>query len=110
MNIKVTTSCGTATTRYRFKCVSTNSCGGPILPIVVVSPNPVSATLRVSLEENKGIQQEKSTQSIREIRIIDKVGNVKRAVKYGQNLKSVSIDFSGLLPDVYTVVVYDGYN
>lgn len=110
MRIAITTSCGTAYVRYRFKCVTYNSCGGPILPRVVVSPNPVSTTLRVSLEENSDIRQEKSTQSIREIRIIDKVGNVKRAVKYGHSLKSVSVDFSDLSPDVYTVLIYDGYN
>jgi hypothetical protein len=109
MYITITTSCGTTSARYRFKCVSFNLCGGPTPSIVIASPNPVSGTLRISLEKSKGFQEEKSIKSIREVRIIDKVGNVKRSVKYGNNLNNVNIDLSDLSPDVYTVLVYNGF-
>jgi hypothetical protein len=111
MRITVTTSCGETSARYRFKCVTYSSCGGPIQTLVTASPNPVSGTLRISLEESKGIQQEKSTKSIQEIRIIDKFGNIKRTLKYGKNqMKEVSIDLSDLSPNVYTALVYDGHS
>jgi hypothetical protein len=109
MRITITTSCGETSARYRFKCVTYSLCGGPTPAIVIASPNPVSGNLQISMEENKGIQKEKNIKSIREIKIIDKVGNTKRLVRYGHGLKSVNIDLSDLSPDIYTVLIYDGY-
>ncbi len=65
----------------------------------VVSPNPSSSDLRVeSISET----------SIREIRIIDKMGNVKFLSKYPDNTKIASLNVSLLRTDVYNIQVFDG--
>lgn len=104
LKISVTNVCGTSSASYRFECTTTNSCG--ITPLrVILSPNPASSNLRVSLEEKTG----KSTQkTIREIRIIDKMGNAKQTLKYAGGVKTISVNVSLLIPDVYTIRIFDG--
>lgn len=65
----------------------------------VISPNPSTSNLKVeSISET----------SIREIRIIDKMGNVKFISRHAGNTKIVSLNVSLLLTDIYNIQVFDG--
>jgi len=102
--LSVTTSCGTTTTRYRFKCTTLNSWG--ISPLRVgLSPNPASGDVSVSLQE-KG--NKNKTKDIFEIRIIDKLGNIKQTIRYGKNQHAVLLNVANLPTDIYTIMVFDG--
>lgn len=104
LTITVTNSCGTKNLNYSFTCVSTNSCG--ITPLrVALSPNPSSSTMQVTLVEKTNGKNKKE---ISEIRILDKLGNLKQRVKYGGGTKNISLNISALNTDVYTILVFDG--
>lgn len=100
----ITNSCGTFTESFLFECVTYNSCG-IIAQRVALSPNPATSSLLVALEE-KGDKTKK--RDISELRVLDKLGNVKLTRKYGKGQKNVSLDVSALPADVYTIMVHDG--
>jgi hypothetical protein len=64
----------------------------------LVGPNPAKNT--VSIDGQK--------KNIREVRILDKTGQVRKAVKYGNNIQRVNLDISGLTPDIYYLKIFDG--
>ena len=102
--VRITNSCGTATANYRFKCITTTSCG--ITPLrVILSPNPASSNLLVSLDDknDKGAQK-----TLQQVRIIDKMGNIKQTLNYAGGIKKASLNISLLKPDIYTIQVFDG--
>lgn len=104
LTLSVTNSCGTTNLNYRFTCTSTSSCG--IAPLrVSLSPNPSSSTMQVTLTDktNPNIKMD-----ISEIRILDKTGNMKQKKTYGIGQKNISLNVSSLVPDVYTILVFDG--
>ncbi len=104
LSLSVTNSCGTTNLNYRFTCTSTNSCG--IVPLrVVLSPNPSSSNMQVSLTDKANTNLK---MDISEIRIIDKSGNIKLKNTYGVGQKNVNLNISTLTPDVYTILVFDG--
>ncbi len=107
LTISITNSCGPSNTRFRFMCTTTNSCGvTPLGPVqVTVSPNPSNNNVMVSLESNANNSNKKG---IQEIRIIDKMGNIKQIRKYENGVKSQLLNVSFLIPDLYTILVFDG--
>jgi hypothetical protein len=105
-SVSITNSCGTSTSRYRFRCTSTNSCG--ISPARIgLAPNPTSNFMQISLFGNI---EKTILKDISEIRVIDKLGNIKQQVKYGTGIKNVNLNTSLLNNDVYTILVFDGQN
>ena len=89
MNIYVTTSCGTTSARYRFKCTSTASCGG-ISPLrVALSPNPASSSIQISLEDKADKTKKRD---IHEVQVIDKMGNIKLKNNYGSGHKIIYLN------------------
>lgn len=105
LTIEVTNSCGTQYVNYNFTCVSTSSCGGSPALRVALSPNPAGSTMQVSLVEKI---KETNKREISEIRILDKLGNIKQKIKYGTGTKNISLNISALNSDVYTILVFDG--
>lgn len=65
-----------------------------------LSPNPTSGSLQVSSTDKKT--------NIKEIKVTDKTGAIKKHFIYSQNINSVIIDISSLPPDIYYVQIYDG--
>ncbi len=77
-----------------------------------VYPNPsitsVTISLKSSTEDNLSKIVDASVTSIKEIRIIDKVGLVKRIHKFSNGSNKQTISVLGLPTDVYTAMVFDG--
>jgi hypothetical protein len=67
------------------------NCGGYYS--YTISPNPA--------KENVTINSGSKTKKIKEVRIIDKLGNIKKTFKYSGNEKIVNLNISGLAPNVY---------
>ncbi|MGI8583668.1 MAG: T9SS type A sorting domain-containing protein [Chitinophagaceae bacterium] len=65
-----------------------------------MSPNP--ATNNVTFDGRK------KNKSIKEVQIIDKLGNVKKIVKYSGDQKLINLNISGLPSDIYYIKIYDG--
>lgn len=89
------------------------NCGGGHF---AMSPNPASNTVNISTGTMPQINSV-STPTISpagnefkifKIRIIDKLGNVKRSADYSTGVTSVQLNINGLLPDIYIVNVFDG--
>ena len=102
--VTVTNSCGTNSVLYRFRSVSEGCSGGGML-MLSVSPNPSTGDTRISLTE-KGKPDKKK--DIREIKIIDKSGMLKRQYSYGVGAQTPIINVGGLTPDIYTILAFDG--
>lgn len=66
----------------------------------LVGPNPAKNTVSIDGQKKK--------KNIREVRIIDKTGQVRKMVKYGSNIQRVNLDISGLAPDIYYLKIFDG--
>jgi hypothetical protein len=95
MWVRTVNGCGTSDPTFLF--VGT-SCDGFLS--YQVSPNPATSNVRIDGSKNNKI--------IKEVQLIDKTGNIKRARKYNGDLKLVQFDVSGLKPDVYYIKIYDG--
>lgn len=110
----ITNACGTFSARFIFECVTMGTCGiqpqfqpGEELKLSL-SPNPTNSILQVVLREQNITEKTKTQNSIKEIRIIDKIGSLKVTQKYRETGNSVNLDISFLKADVYTILVYNG--
>lgn len=99
----VVTSCGTATFDFSFYAWI----GAPYR----LSPNPTSNNLVVSIDEEK-LKKQKITNTegidIREVVILDKLGNILQRKEFGKNIKQANLNVSTLKPDVYLVRIFNG--
>lgn len=74
-------------------------------------PNPSSGQVTIDLKDlNKKTPSASQIKDIREIRIVDKLGNVKKVIQYPAGTRSASLNIGNLPCDVYTVHVTDGTN
>jgi hypothetical protein len=97
MRVRTINACGYSSPVFLF--VGTD-CYGFGSYSYTVFPNPAKDNIKIdSRSKNK---------KIREVRLIDKLGNVKRAEKYSGELNIVNLNISGLPPDVYYLKIYDG--
>lgn len=71
-----------------------------------VTPNPVSSRVEVALDETT--MKKTAEHSIREVQISDKTGRILRQTRYGPGTQRLTLDMSGLKPDVYFLRVFDG--
>ena len=104
--INVTNTCGTQSVLYRFRSVS-DGCSGGQMMMLSISPNPSIGDTKISLIEKAKPDRKKD---IQQIKIIDKVGMIKRQYSYGTGVNSPMINVSGLIPDIYTILAFDGKN
>lgn len=102
--INVSNTCGTQRILYRFRSVSDGCSGGGII-LLTVNPNPSTGESKISLIE-KGKPENKK--DIRQIRILDKSGIVRKKYNYSAGVKNPIVNTSGLSPDVYTIMAHDG--
>jgi Secretion system C-terminal sorting domain len=84
--------CGVSEEYYKFW-----SCNGRLQ--FTISPNPASGIVTIaSLDE----------QTFEKIRVIDKMGNLKKEWSFTTPVKTGQLNLSGFSTDVYTVQVFDG--
>jgi hypothetical protein len=68
------------------------TCGSPR-----IAPNPASAVISIQ-----------AGSPIKEVHILDKLGIVKKIVRFPAKSNNVKIDVAGLRSDIYTLRIYDG--
>lgn len=89
-------ACGTGDTYTEWTTVDCGTGGGTYR----VLPNPSDGVLTVDGQLKNKL--------IKEIRITDKIGNVKRQIRYSGNDSKVTINVSSLPQDIYFLQVFDG--
>lgn len=93
--------------------VFVGSIQGASMTAFEVSPNPASTMLNISPADNanqlSAIEKNSITPTIKEIRLIDKMGNIKLTKRYADNLtKTDRINISDLPNDMYTLLIFNG--
>ncbi len=76
-----------------------------------LAPNPVSSDLTIYVDEEKLKKQkiEKSPdQVIQQVIILDKLGNTLLQQKYPADTRKVTMNVSGLSPDMYVAKIFNG--
>lgn len=75
-------------------------------------PNPASGQVTIDLKDvnQKLTVQKAAFTDIREVRVLDKLGNVKKIVQFTPGTRSATLDVSGLPNDLYILQVSDGVN
>jgi Secretion system C-terminal sorting domain len=104
--VRITNSCGITSLGYRFNSTDAVCTGGPLLRLSV-SPNPTSNVMNISLTDRTSKAERKE---IIEVRVVDKMGNVKQKWNYakGSGIQSRQIDISNLPTDTYNIMAFDG--
>lgn len=87
--------CGTGNTYTEWTTVDCGTGG-----MFMVSPNPSNGNLTIDGQLKNKL--------IKEIRITDKIGNVKRLIRYSGNDSKVTVDVSSLPQDIYYLQIFDG--
>ena len=96
VHVTINNACGTGGIYTESTTVDCGTGGGPFR----LMPNPANSIIAVDGElKNK---------FIKEIKIMDKLGNIKRQVRFSGNDKRITIDVSLLSPDIYYLQVFDG--
>lgn len=116
ISVKVATAeCGE--TNLTSDVIPTSGCYNTFAPnnaagSLTVYPNPASSQVTVSLKElNKNLKASGTAlKDIREIKVLDKLGNMKKTGRYAPGSKKVQIDLGNLPNDIYILQVSDGAN
>ncbi len=105
-----TNSCGTTSGAIYYRSVSSGGGGGVPLR-VITSPNPAQNQLNVSVDvqtmQQNGITNQ-AWMRIKEIKIYDKLGNLKKQIQFNSAVQSTSINVFDLPNDVYNVHITNG--
>ena len=99
LTVQVSNGCGSnsTSTTYSRPCSSFASA-------LAVSPNPAARAVTVSVIDNK---EKQTNDNIYQVRIIDKLGIVRKIVRSPGGVKTMQVDIGSLSNDVYIVQVYD---
>jgi len=106
IRVEVETSCGTSSFDGGFFWI----CSYRMMSNVIIYPNPASDQVTVSLTQVNDTKTTNKLQDIKEIKVLDKYGNVKKIQKYPANSGRVTLNLSNLLLDIYIIEVSDGKN
>jgi hypothetical protein len=93
-SVSFVTACGESPQTYPIFV----GCGNGAM--FVMSPNPAT--------NNVTIDGRNKNKRIKEVQIIDKLGNIKKVTKYSGDQKLITLNISELLPDIYYIKIYDG--
>ena len=77
------------------------------------TPNPANTTINITASSNKNElkanEEEVPLTSIKEIKLIDKMGNIKLTKRYADDLtKNDRINIAHLPNDIYTLIIFNG--
>lgn len=73
-------------------------------------PNPAKGSVTVRMKQINAQNNTNHLQDIREIRIFDKLGNIKKVIKFPKNTKVSTLNINYLNTDIYFIEVSDGKN
>ena len=79
-------------------------------PNVEMFPNPARNQITLRLKQVNAKQEQATLKEIRQIKIMDKIGIVKKIITYPSNTNTIIVDISNLSLDIYYVEVTDGRN
>jgi hypothetical protein len=114
---------GPAGSLIKFRLTKNNSCGNRYYDfyptqyyyssysIYNISPNPASSMLTIMIDEEKLSRNKiakSSSQEIKEISILDKMGVLIRKQAFGKNIRRANLNISNLKPDVYFIKIFNG--
>lgn len=110
IRVEIETSCGSTSIsneEHFFRI-----CGGyRVQSNVELFPNPARDQVTVKLKQINAKRTTGQLTDIREVRVLDKLGSVRRIVRYSANTNTVFINIANLPLDVYYVEITDGkYN
>jgi len=115
LSVKVATNCGES--ELFSDMIPTGGCYNTFAPnraagSLTVYPNPASSQITVSLKDltKKSAATTATLKDIREIKVVDKLGNVRKVSRYAPGNKKVQLDLSGMPNDMYILQVSDGIN
>ena len=103
-----------------FQFTLSNACGGGTFYLYFqayqgayyrLSPNPAKDVVTVQVDEEKLIKNnavKSSKQDIREIDIVDKLGNIVQRKIFDKGIRTVNLNTSFLKPDMYVVRIFNG--
>jgi bacillolysin len=74
---------------------------------LAISPNPASSDISLEIKDEPLSTEAKRGKHIQKIRIVDKVGNIKKLLP-GNNLSKIGLTVNDLPSDIYTIMVFDG--
>lgn len=77
-----------------------DNCSGGGFGRFALMPNPTSGDLLIETKDQKSL--------IKEIRVLDRLNNMRKQFTYRAGVKSIKIDISSLPIDVYLVMIFDG--
>lgn len=110
--------CGTNTVRVEVdNCTSTSFyeeqfdwiCGyGRMQSNVELFPNPARDQVTVRLKQINDVNPNNKLVEIRALKVLDKLGSVKRVIKYPPKTNAVNLNLSMLQYDIYYIEVSDG--
>lgn len=105
IQVEAVNTCGTSIKAGRGVSVKCSTGGAYSL-----APNPASSNLTISVNEPVDKTNFSTTTEIQEVRITDKLGNLKANKKYQKGTKSVNINVASLKSDMYIVQIFNGTN
>lgn len=106
IRVEVETSCGTTIAENNFIMY----CGYGMISNVTMYPNPASDQVTLSLNQVNNSKIGTKLQDIKEVKILNKYGNIKRVQKFPANSQKVTLNLNILPLDIYFVEVSDGKN
>jgi hypothetical protein len=115
LQVKATTECGE--TELYGETVPSQGCYNTFAPNnfnngLTVYPNPASRLVNIQVKKpGKNTKaSDAAFKDIREIRVMDKLGNVKKISRFDPGSRTITLDLSNLPNDVYILQVSDGSN
>lgn len=92
--MSVNNTCGNEIYDFGFRAID---CGSFMFSI---APNPTTSDINIKSTDSKSL--------IKEVRITDKTGNIRKKITYSLNISSTIANISSLPADIYIVQIFDG--
>lgn len=105
IQVEAVNTCGTSIKAGRGVSVRCSTGGAFSL-----APNPASSNLTISVNKSVDKTNTQTSTEIQEVRITDKLGNLKIINKYSKGTKLVNINIASLKSDMYVVQIFNGNN
>jgi hypothetical protein len=104
-----TNACGTSAQAYAYGYQCGGSSSLAATPLVALSPNPSSGTVRIGFARSSAAASAASPveRKVYQVRVMDARGVVRRSFSYPGGQTNVSVDISALTNGIYTVQVFD---
>ncbi len=104
IRVEVTTDCGVSSVEEHFWKIC-----GPFRSTsnVEIFPNPARDQVIIRLKQTEG-KEANELKNITQVKIMDKLGNVKKVYKYSARQSSVLLNLNALPTDIFIIEVSDG--